>query len=294
MENIKELFSLPIGLTIAANIDGIKFYSSENLKKSFIKAFEKTGRGEPVAKDIRRLVDNGTITPCYLSKGLLRFLVHRTFGGTNKAIMGFYHQEIKKVYVLIDNNINVFGTGSSDLLVSTTMHECMHLLAGTKSGSFLSIFKNVLLKFYTAAFTQIFKLKNVQPAAIKTICEYLIKFENKNAVKINKELVNYYLLLEKKLKPFTTLTDDQFKKVLTDYIVIIKLYFKGFDVFVRLLRNYLHIIRPLQNSYQVAFGKRNTFTTPIQELVYPSEIACVYSEIFPTSPEVKKAFKALA
>jgi hypothetical protein len=291
---LQELFSVPIGLKPAANIDGVKLFSSDNLKKSFMQAFEKSGRGKPIADDMQVLIDKGLVTPCYLSKGIIRFFLHKTFGGADKTVLGFYHRKIQKVYVLIDNNISVFGVGSSDLVVATTMHECMHLLAGLKPSQFLSIFKVLLIKYYTAALSMIFDIDNIDQNSVKKIYRFLIKYENASDNNINKDLGDYYRLLEKELLSQTKMDEQKFKKILTDYIVILKLLLSNFNVFVRVARKYLHIITPLEKSYQVAFGERNTYTTSIQELIYPSEIACVYSEMKPTSSYIKKAFRALS
>ncbi|MBD3263395.1 hypothetical protein GF374_03380 [Candidatus Woesearchaeota archaeon] len=290
---LEELFSLPVNLQVAAVIDGHKFYSSDKLKQSFIKAFRKEGRGQPVADDVEKMVEKEIITPCYLNKGLIRFLMHRTFGGANKTIMGFYHMKIKKIYVLIDNNINIFGTGSSDMLISTTMHECMHLLAGTKSSKFLSIFRKTVEDYYKHAFQNIFLLKS-KPKDVSNIVDYLIKFENKGSSDINKSLTQYFKLLEGEFKDMTRFDEADFQKMLTGYIVAIKLLLTNFDVFVKTARKFVHVIGGFRKAYQQTFGERNTFTTPIQEAVYPSEIICVYSELKPTDSKIKRAFKALS
>lgn len=295
MDNqLQELFSLPVGLELVTTISGMKLYSSENLKKAFLLAFEKEGRGKPVANDVKKLVDNGVVTPVYLSKGLLKFISHRIFGGANKTIQGFYHMEIQKIYILIDNNINIFGTGSSDFLISTTMHECMHLLAGTKNSAFLSIFMPILLDYYNEALKLIFNTDDIKPAAIKKILNFTVKFEAAKKKEINSALTNYYKLLETNIKPFSKMDEHLFRKMLTDYIVCLKLLVTDFNVFVRQARNYIPILSALNKAYYEAFGKRNTYTTAIQELIWPSEVACVYSEIFPNASVIKKAFKALA
>lgn len=294
---IEELFSLPVGLKVEAVIDGQKFYSSEKLKQSFIRAFEKSGRGKPVAKDIAKMVEDGSITPCYLHKGLIGFLKHRTFGGASKTVMGFYHMKIKKVYVLIDNNINIFGTGSSDLLVATTMHECMHLLAGTKRSKFFSIFGDkVLTPYYQHALKNIFLLEQLpDKSTAKNLYQYIGKFENARDTKINSMLSKYHAFLTKELAGYkSSLDKNDVDKMITQYIVCIKILLTNFEVFIRVSRKFTHILGSLQTAYTEAFNERNTYTTAVQELVYPSEVACVYSEMKPTSSPIKQAFRALS
>jgi len=293
-KKLQELFSLPIGLKTVAIIDGQKFFSSDKLKQTFIQTFENSGRGKPIADDIKKMVESGLITPCYLHKGLFKFILHRSFGGSSKTIMGFYHKESKKVYVLIDNEVNIFGVGSTNRLAATTMHECMHLLAGTNPSAFLSIFKSLLTAYYSVAFSFIFKIKSIEQTSVQRIFKFLIDFETESDFSINKKLGDYFRLLEKEFRPQSSLDETQFRRLLTDYIVSLKILLTNFQVFVRVAGKYMHILTPLQNSYERAFGEKNVYTTAIQELIYPSEIACVYAEMKPTSSFIQKAFKAMS
>lgn len=290
-KNIQELFSLPTGLKQVAYIEGMKLYSSEKLKKAFLFSFSKSGRGKPIYSSIEKMVNNGLITPCYLSKNLYRLFKHKMTGGDKKATMGFYFLNDKKVYVLIDNNINAFGTASNDLIVSTTMHECMHLCAGRFRSKFLPLFKPVLKKFYENAFTGIFKLNS--PLNTEKIINFIVRFENDTPKVINKELSAYFRLLEKEMKDITSLNEKNFRKVLTDYIVSIKISMASFPVFAKVYRNYVHVFGPLHNSYEQTFGKRNIYTTVFQELYSPSEVICVLSEMAPTTSIIRKAFKLM-
>jgi len=49
----------------------------------------------------------------------------------------------------------------------------------------------------------------------------------------------------------------------------------------------------LNQAYRNAFGKKNTYTTPIQELVSLSEVACVLSEMKPQDSSIKRLFKTI-
>lgn len=296
MDNyVDELFSLPVGLKVEAIIGGIKLYSSKKLKESFVLSFSKTGRGQPIQRNIEKLVKKGLVTPCFKSKNVLRLLIHKTFGAEEKTILGFYHMKIRKVYVLIDNSINIFGSASNDLLVATTMHECMHLLAGTKRGKFLSMFMPTLINFYSNLFKDVFQLKAKPKAkSVEKIIKFISRFENAKPMVINKELSTYYRLLEKEFSKSTQLDEKRFKLTLTDYIVFTKIYLSSFAVFTRIYKKYTHITGPLEGSYPKSFGKKNTYTSVFQELINPSEVICVLSEMRPTDSKIKKAFKVLA
>ena len=61
MENIDEIFVLPINLKNVITIDGIPLYGSEELNKKFIESVRNTKKGKIIFKSIEKLVNNKTI-----------------------------------------------------------------------------------------------------------------------------------------------------------------------------------------------------------------------------------------
>jgi len=210
----------------------------------------------------------------------------------DKDILGFYHMKQKRVFILIDNNVNYIGTAKNDIIASTTMHECVHLYADRMKGKFLSTFKSELERFYNSYLCRVFELKK-KPNIIK-IVNFISKFEYNRVTNMNKQLITYYYLLEKELKPYTKLNDSEFTKLLTRYIVQIKLSLTQFSTFLREYKNNRDIFTPLYKAYKEAFGKRNTVSGVFQELASVSEVICILSEIRPTYPKIKKMFKDMA
>ncbi len=131
-------------------------------------------------------------------------------------------------------------------------------------------------------------------ANVDQIIKFISIFEYQRSEQMNKQLSQYYSLLEKSLKPHTNMDSEDFTRVLTDLIVIIKVYLMNFSVFIRMYRQYKHVLGPLDRAYTEAFGKRNTYTTPYQELSSVSEVICVLSEMKPTHAKIKKMFKEMA
>ena len=292
-ENIQELFAPPIGLKLVDVVDGMKLYSSAKLMKKFLLAFEKSSRGSDKVDIIDKLMKKGLIIPCFRSKGMLKFLKHKMFGSQDsKAIMGMYHLENKRVYVLIDNNATIFGTSSNDLLVSTTLHEAMHLAAGRNMKTFLKVMMPTLRKYYSEAFKQIFALKSVPD--IDKIIYHLASYENPKKINTNKKLTEYYNLLYDTFKPQTKLEEKPFRLQLQNYIVSMKIFFVSFPTFVRSYRKWQGIFMELNHAYEKTFGKRNTYTSPFQELVSVSEVACVMAEMKSNDPRVKSILKIVA
>ena len=293
---LKELFSLPIGLKVALTVGGSKFFTSEKLKESFVTAFRKSSRGKDIANDIQTMVEKGTIVPCYKHKGLVKFFMKRMFGSPqDKDIMAMYYIEQKQILILIDNNISIFGTASNNELVSTTMHECMHLAAGKNLRKFLSIFTPFLRKFYGEFFTEIFNLKSLPKKELDKVIGFISILDTPaGRANINRSLTRYFNILETAFKPHTALDEELFMKALTDYIVAIKIINLNFNAFRRVYSKYSHLLNALGRSYKKAFGKSNTITGMYQEMFSVSEVICVVAELFPSDGNIKKAFKMMA
>lgn len=293
-DQLQELFALPVNPQLEAVVDGQKFYSSENLKQAFLKSIGASGRTSTIYKPMEKLVyKKKLIVPCFLSKGMFKFFMHKMFGNPqDKSTLAFYHMKQKRVFILIDNTISPVGTANNDEMASTTVHECVHLYADGMRSKFNKTFKEELYRYYVSYFSRVFELKT--KPSVENIIKFVGNFEYQRSVQMNKQLTKYFKLLEKTLKPHTTLDDTEFRKRLIDTIVIIKYSLSDFNQFIRMYRKYTQILTPLNRAYQEAFGKKNTYTTPFQELSSVSEVISVYSELKPNSSKIKKMFKELA
>lgn len=292
-ENVQELFAPPIGLKLVDVVDGMKLYSSAKLFKKFLFAFEKSSKGSDKVDLIDKLMKKGFLIPCFKSKGALGFLKHKFFGSQDsKAILGMYHLENKRVYVLIDNNSTIFGTSSNNEMVSTTLHECMHLAAGRNMKAFMKVMMPTLRKYYSEVFTEIFSLKSVPN--IDQIIYHIASYESAETVNTNKKLTQYYNMLYDAFKPQTKLEENPFRLQLQNYIVAIKIFLVSFSSFVRSYKKWQSIFIELNHGYQKTFGKRNKYTSPFQELVSVSEIACVMAEMVSKDQRVKSILKIVA
>lgn len=291
-EKIQEFFAPPVGLKLVDVVDGMKLYSSSKLMKNFLLAFKKSSRGSDKVKIIEKLMKKGFIVPCFRSKGVFNFLKYKMFGDNeSKSILGMYHIENKRVYILIDNNSTIFGTSSNDEMVSTTLHETMHLAAGKNMKGFLKVMMPTLRKYYGEAFTLIFSLKSVPN--IDKIIHHLASYEDSKNRPVNKQLSEYYYLLYDTFKNSTKLEERDFRLKLQNYIVAMKIFFVSFSTFVRSYRKWQSIFIELNHAYEKTFGKRNIYTSPFQELVSVSEVACVMAEMRSKDPRVNSILKML-
>jgi hypothetical protein len=293
-QQLDEFFSVPVGLKEVDNIYGFKVYSSDRLVKAYLEAINRSGRGNQVYPPIEKLVKQKKIMPIYHIKGILRFLAHKMFGSPeDKAILGFYHMGVKRVYIMIDNNISVFGHAKNDEIASTTIHECQHLFADMNRSKFMSIFNEQIYRYYTSAFSRIFQLNTIPKKEISNIINFIGKFEGESLNKVTQKLDSYIKAIQP-LQEYSTLNQQEFNKRMNDITLIIRIFTERFDLFLKIYRKYTHIFGPLDRAYRDAFGKRNLYTTPYQELISLSEVICVLSEIKPGDPKIKQGFKTFS
>lgn len=288
MNKVNELFAIPTGLEPVV-LSGVKFFTSDNLKNSFKIAFSKSSKGNHIVPEIEKLIDSNIVIPCFKSKNILSFLKNKIFND-NKYIVAYYDIDAKRVVVIIDNNISIFGTASNNELASTTMHECMHLATGRNLSKFMSIFLPYLVSYYSEFFKDYFSLKNVDKKKILDIIKYLVNFERKGPRYANTKLNEYYKLIYELFKDDTEYNDQQFQSLLTNMIVALKLFIVNMNALVKNAQNFSMIFTSLNRAYFNAFGEKNNYTTPIQELSGLSEVACVLAEMKPKDPVIKKLF----
>ena len=199
---------------------------------------------------------------------------------------------IKRIYIMIDNNVSPIATANNDDIASTTIHECQHLFADINRVKFVGIFKEELYRYYAMAFSRIFDLKET-PKNLQTIITFISTFEGEGLRKIQQKFKQYETILMT-FKKHTNLNPDEFDRRVRQLLFTIKLFSDYFDTFVRDYRKFLTILGPLDRAYKDAFSKSNLHTTAYQELISISEVICVLSEIKPGHPKIKKAFKAFS
>ncbi len=277
-----EMFAIPYGLELAAKIEGIELYTSDKLKEKYIESMRSTTRTEPVIDKIEELINRKLIIPCFMNKNIFKFITFKLFSDrASKSVMGFFDTKSKKIYMLIDNNINPFGFSSNDWLAVLTIHESVHMFSNHKPSKFRSLFSPELKSYYQSAFNNIFQLEEgTKIKNIDKIVDFIFHIEQTKKFD-NKIATDYLRLLRSSLKQYSVLDSRQFDKNLVDYIVIINIYSKDLNTFINSIRSYKHIIGPLYIAYQESFNMGKLYSICIQELITPSEIICIYSEFGP-------------
>lgn len=275
---LSEIFAGPSGTTtVAATFFGVKLYTSDKLKRNFIIALSKTGRAAPAWRGIQKLVKDGTITPVFLTKGIIKFLLKRKPPGL-EGDMGWTVGD--KIYIFVDNHANIFGFASNDELAIVTLHELVHLFAIKYPKKFLGTFKNELIDFYKEYYAVYF---SADPRKIndndifRLLVFMLFKLKMTNAL-----LMEYHQLLKDTIGPHTTLTPELFERNLTNFIILCKLVltyeaqglFTGVAKAVRALAN---VTKPFRTAYEKVFGIRWSSQIPLfyQEIYNPHEVIAI-------------------
>lgn len=285
IEQLDEVFAFPVGLKPVINIDGEYLYGSDNLNKKYIKAIEKSS-ARMYTKMFSALVDRKVIIPCFLSKGIFGFITWKIFAPAGiKNIMGFYEPEkTNKVYILVSNNANLFAHINNEFMATLTIHELMHRLARNKPAKFMSLFNSDLETFYEALWRDLFSVDskvNIKSDVSKMVKYLMNKMESASMGIGTTDLLVYQKALEDTFAPVTTMPEEEFKRKVTDYVVICKIYLKDINLFFRAQDDYRHILIPIYNAYREAFNEKNLQTVCIQELLFPSEVIAIYSEFGP-------------
>lgn len=305
MENLNELFAPPIGLHAIPIFGTLKLYTSSHLRNSFLKSMYKTNKMKPIIDSLKKLVDGNVIIPCFLTKGIVSTILYRLvqsdrarneeqyFREEFRQVFGFYETDSNKIYLLISNSISKYGFVDNDLLSEILVHEAMHMFATNNPKKFFSIFRKKLFDFYHFYFQDTFKLKGVFDIEIEDIIKFLfVKIEGKRSFD-NKVLLKYHKKIMS-LKSYSSLDSKTFDKFANDFIVAIKLFMKSFSVFLKNISNFRHILAGLDRSYKNVFNGIDIKNIAVQELIFPSEVISVYSEIPGASlNDVYKVFKLL-
>lgn len=280
-DQLNEVFASPFGLKPVVKIDGAPLYGSDSLNESYLKAIEKSGRTSPAALKFRGLVEKKRIVPCFLTKGVLQFVAWKVFAPVHmQSIMGFYDPtKTKRVYILIQNNSNIFSFVSNDFLARLTIHELMHMLADLKTSLFMNMFSSELTAYYKTFFQMVFSINDLDTGRVDRILKFIFMDIERRSEKLTNGTLNKYSdLLKKELSEVSSLTPLKFDEMLLDYFTIIKLYLTNVAKFFASRDKFKHILIPLYLSYRNTFNMKNLTTVCIQELIFPSEVICILSE----------------
>lgn len=285
IKQITELFAAPRGnLQRVVDYGGVSFYTSSALRESFVKAMLKSSRTAPVVSTIVKLMTKGEFHPCYLTDKILKTILKRQppeFKGYAGITIG------KQIYIFVDNDTNIFGFASNNDLSTTALHELVHKASEKFRSVFLSLFKPELTSYYKNYWEQLFSTKT-NSLDEKTTFEIVSFIYNsfEHGGRSNEGLIAYHKLLLETFKERTTLPPEDLQRLVTAYIVFIKIIWKGMmsgspSLIEKAAFANRTIVVPLYTAYKTAFGIniRHIKELCYQELYAPSEVISLPSLI---------------
>jgi len=297
---LKELFAVPVNPQLVAVLDDkLKLYSSNVLVDRYKMSLAKNPLTSPSYKFLERMIDKQLLTPAYLTKGLLSYSFTKIFGHAMDGIRAFYTPDENRIFLLIENN-TTFGFSSDKWLGRLTIHECMHMAAAHGKGKFLSLYYNEYAHFYNVFF-HVLADKKISTASTKLIAKdvdaYIKIF---HASEINgKDLqtavykkgfqIFHNVLVKFKIeKELVGLVQDGYKKLITMFVNY------GISGIIKAVEDPAcqYIMKCLQQTYP-AISNNDADTLAIQELIFPSEIAAVFSELRISANKITKAMSMI-
>jgi hypothetical protein len=283
--SLQEVFALPVGLTEVAKLDGLSLYSSAKLQEKYLAALSMSGRTKDLVDKFEILVKNKDIIPCFLGKGFGHFIFWKIFAPLgDRSIMGFYDPgTTNKIYLLIDNNSNIFGFTSNETLALLTIHEMCHKFAHDSPSQFLSRYRPELTKFYKYYWCEVFQVKEDKlsdSAVFELVTSLFKKCEsgNHDLPVLYDNFKTFVNQLAEILSKLSTLNETEFTEVKDKYILCIKVFMKNLNDFINNISKFRQILAPLYTAYKYGLDAKNLQTLAVQELLYPSEVLAVYSE----------------
>lgn len=296
---ITELFAAPRGtLQLVMNYGGVKIYTSSVLKQNFIKAMSKSSRTAPIVSTMVKLMGKGEFIPCYLTDRIMKSILKKQ----PPEFKGFAGQTLGKyILVFVDNDTNIFGFASNNDLSITTLHELIHKVSNKFPRQFLSTFKQELTSYYKNYWSQLFMIErnSLSDKNAQRIINFIYNNTERN-IPSNKILSQYYQILLETFGDITTLDSKQLQKLVTEYIVLIKIIFKAMtssapSLIVKATYANRHIIAPLYTAYKMTFGIniRHMKELCYQELYAPSEVISLPALIKRPSQKVYKMVNKL-
>lgn len=277
---LSEIFTVPRGdLMVAGSFYGSKVYTSDKLKESFIKAIETSSKGAPVGKKVEELVKRSVIIPVYKSKSIFRSLL-KTQPINLQGISGSALPDLKKIYILIETEANIFSFISNEALASVTVHEMVHLLSILNHSFFYKTFLDDLVKFYSFYFCSLFQCRKeeIKKEKIETLCKFIYDIEI-GKFNSTKFLKDYHVLLKETFRESSSLEEEEFNSILHDFITSIYTIFKSFydgsnHLLPKIVVYFKKIYIPLYVTYKRIFGVDLLANSQLayQELFAPSEI----------------------
>lgn len=292
---------------IIYKLDSIEFYTSLKLKRDVLEIVSQTPLGNRYKNILKKYFDNNIIVPTRYSKKYFQHLFFKTkvfFLGQLIGFMsnldrlksglgGFYCQESKRIYLVMDNMVDIFNNSMDEKIIQLIIHELSHYASLNSRSSYLAKTKKIMLNWYFNFFLFYLELdaklirQNLKDFSNSIQKFYLnaINFESQNIKDLSdkKFFIKYIKKQHDLLSQFSKLTkldEKKFEDKVTNFAYIVTYCFLGmYHNAIILLRNdysYFHSCLDAYSAIETPTKKIND-TFFYQEFFFPSEILAVSS-----------------
>lgn len=286
MAHLIELFAIPSSADKVGEFGGNPLYSSESLDNKFIEAIKASIHFD-LLSNIESLVKNKEVIPVFTTQSTLSFFLKKLpFAEGGLSTLGFYDSQSKKIFILIDNNSNIFGITSNEGLSILLVHELIHKFAFEKPSEYLYLFKRELISYYKVANKKIFDIDLSLSDTEKLITTIYKKVELKKYI-IWKNLFDiYYSHFEGKNE-----SDKKLRNSINTNILAANYALTQDNRFF--MNPYIQLHYKFKDAYKDCFNINVKDKSCWQELMITSEVISSISEYNFISNKIEKAIKSL-
>lgn len=287
----------PVNLFPIGHVYGKTLYSSIKLKEEYKELVKGSKLLDPVRDNIVKLIDEWKIVPCYVSSGLIGFVINKFSSNlpfvSNDIVTAFYHPKDNKVYSMFEEQISTLMNIDDRFCSFVLLHELQHYCAKNLKQKHFSLFSKMYENWYKNFFNYYFKTNSIKDTDVRDLALFLA-INGDWTDDLFKDIKNwfkeYYSIIYK--------LSDKYnldKKRVQDFFITIRLVLLNMEQYKSDIESDTEPSFSLFASSLLAYRKigYKVNTLPYQELLYPSEIASMTCTIDKVQPIHYKTIQML-
>ena len=236
-----------------------------------------------IGNDYKKFLEKRKLVPAYTQSSFISTFVKKLAGyvglGGTSRINGFFSPDANVILLFVSHASSLFGSTDYSYIEALTKHELMHFCAFNANSKFFSIYKKILIKFYSVFLYKLFedKLKISDCANIANkYLPYSIRSERK--LMTYKQLKNflkyvYSRVIKHELSKLNVL--DELEERVDDVITCLENIYYRNDIYTYLY-DYGYVFKALDYAYK-KIGVNPGASLLFQELLFPSEVVAISS-----------------
>jgi len=283
--------------TLETNYGSVELYTDKALIEEFSVVCSKLPNIKPYNKKILTLIEKDIIRPARYNRSYLNFLMKKAkvfflnnlLGFMDKTsyvsmIGGFYTPKENKVYVLIDNQVDIFNTLNKENIGTLLIHELSHYCATNHPTAYSNLAEKYMTYFYYNVLGGLglvnYDRQSPNINAIKIINKYVkdLFFNGEIKGKYTTPLKIFVLLdkLKDNLKPYCNHDADYIE---TKFQILLEYIASSLTGNIYPTTEWLEVYRTIYIAYVKLGANKSIISNTLfyQEFIYPSEIMAILS-----------------